>query len=198
MAYPQSNFKIHVLAKTPELITSTFGTRNGVSHKGIDLIGAGSSVCDVLAFAAGVVYAAGFDAQRGYYATITHTGGYRTIYMHMKKDTLAVKKGDTLKAGQKIGFMGNTGDSNGAHLHFQLELNGTAIDPLPFLEGKKSITSYVVTPERIKEAQEALKAFQAAGIIDDAEYWISRMDKVTKEIKYFPALLAKLGKIVKG
>ncbi|MGR4052060.1 M23 family metallopeptidase, partial [Kosakonia cowanii] len=66
--------------------------------------------------------------------TIAHDGGVRSQYMHMlQPTTLAV--GSRVSAGQVIGYVGTTGGSTGAHLHLEVRLNGTHIDPAPYLAG---------------------------------------------------------------
>ncbi len=154
------------------------------SGTGIDLIGKGSSLSDILAFADGTVYAAGYSQSMGYYVYIDHANKYRTIYMHLKKDSLKVKAGQKVKAGAVLGYMGNTGNSSGAHLHFQLEKGaGNAVDPKPYLEGKSSIT------QTVKEmAKSALKVMHKAGLSDNPDHWPPYFDK----IKYFPELLVKM------
>lgn len=64
---------------------------------------------------------------------IDHGGGIVTGYFHMEAGLL-VKAGDTVTAGQQIGKMSNTGYSRGCHLHFQIEKNGTPINPESFMQ----------------------------------------------------------------
>ena len=64
----------------------------------------------------------------GYVVILNHKGGYSTVYMHLSK--FDVKKGQTVHMGQVIAKSGNTGYSTGAHLHYELHINGRAIDPL--------------------------------------------------------------------
>lgn len=63
---------------------------------------------------------------------IDHGNGYCTLYAHMKKGLL-VKKGQTVKAGQRLGYMGNSGNTNGAHLHFEVWKNNNRINPTEYL-----------------------------------------------------------------
>jgi len=67
----------------------------------------------------------------GTHVRIQHQGGYLTIYAHLS--SFKVQEGQEVRVGQIIGFSDNTGTSNGPHLHFELRLNGEAIDPAPFL-----------------------------------------------------------------
>ena len=69
----------------------------------------------------------------GYYVMIDHGDGYATQYAHC--DEILVNVGDHVKRGDPIALVGNTGDSYGAHLHFEVWDNGNRIDPLPFLKG---------------------------------------------------------------
>lgn len=64
---------------------------------------------------------------------IDHGNGYCTLYAHMKKGLL-VKNGQTVKTGQKIGYMGNSGNTNGAHLHFEVWKDGKRINPTEYLD----------------------------------------------------------------
>ncbi len=128
-------------------ITSEYGNRilNGKSsfHSGIDLVGKGSnnvSCLDyILAHSDGTVISVergvtGFLAgSYGNYVLISHNDKYATLYAHMAYSSIAVKVGDKVSKGDVIGFMGNTGDSYGAHLHFEVRENGTKIDPTPYI-----------------------------------------------------------------
>ncbi len=62
---------------------------------------------------------------------IAHAGGLLTLYGHL--EAMLVKPGDAVKAGQPIGLLGSTGNSTGPHCHFEVRVNGTPVDPRPFL-----------------------------------------------------------------
>ncbi|OPY60313.1 MAG: Murein DD-endopeptidase MepM [Pelotomaculum sp. PtaU1.Bin065] len=116
-----------------EYVTSFFGTRLhpilGVykTHSGID-IGAGYGTA-ILAVADGVVTTAAYDAGGyGNYLIIDHGNGNKTLYAHMSQMSVGV--GQTVKQGQTIGFVGSTGMSTGPHLHFEVYVDGTRVDPL--------------------------------------------------------------------
>ena len=113
-------------------LTSRFGFREfrNSYHKGIDL-GTGSENIPVYAAAAGTVITAGWSDSAGNWVVIDHGDGLVTKYMHHKE--IYVEKGERVEKGQQIGLSGTTGDSTGNHLHFQLEINGAAVDPLPYL-----------------------------------------------------------------
>lgn len=116
-------------------ISSKFGPRippkPGASsyHNGIDF--AASHGTPILASDAGTVKTAKFNSVRGYYVVIDHGNGLETYYQHASK--LLVKAGDTVTKGQQIAKVGSTGVSTGAHLHYEVHLNGKAVDPLRYL-----------------------------------------------------------------
>lgn len=106
-------------------ITSFFGGRylNGVweSHTGTD-IGVPQGV-EIHAAQDGVVTLSRYNSSYGNYCIIDHGNGYSTLYAHQRQLPL-VQVGDTVSKGQVIGYVGNTGNSFGAHLHFELRVNG--------------------------------------------------------------------------
>ncbi|WP_089612009.1 M23 family metallopeptidase [Dehalobacterium formicoaceticum] len=116
-----------------DYVTSFFGTRLhpilGVykTHSGID-IGARYETA-ILAAADGVVTTAAYDAGGyGNYLIIDHGNGNMTLYAHMSQMSAGV--GQTVTQGQTIGFVGSTGLSTGPHLHFEVYVGGTRVDPL--------------------------------------------------------------------
>jgi len=110
-------------------LTSGYGRRWGRLHAGIDLAsGIGSPV---RAAAAGQVESAGWESGYGRAVRIAHSDGTVTVYGHMS--ALLVDSGERVEAGQLIGREGNTGQSTGPHLHFEVRVNGTPVDPLPWL-----------------------------------------------------------------
>ena len=117
-------------------ITSYFGNRvapkagASTDHKGIDI---GASMCaQVIAAAAGKVTTVSYNSARGYFIVVDHGSGYVTLYQHLSRQD--VKVGDMVKAGQQIGAVGETGISTAPHLHFEVHVNGTPVDPLQFFE----------------------------------------------------------------
>lgn len=112
-------------------LTSPFGYRDaptaGAStyHKGVDL--AGPEGTPIYASRGGYVTIARYSSSAGYYVSINHGDGYSSIYMHMT--TYVVSAGQTVSAGQLIGYMGSTGISTGSHLHFGISYNGTYVNP---------------------------------------------------------------------
>lgn len=112
-------------------ITSYFGGRylNGRwdNHTGTD-IGVPQGV-EIHAAQGGVVTLSRYNSSYGNYCIISHGNGYATLYAHQSQLPL-VKVGDTVEKGQVIGYVGNTGNSFGAHLHFELRVNGVRDDVL--------------------------------------------------------------------
>lgn len=113
------------------VISSTFGYRDfdGAFHKGLDL--AAGEGTPTYAAADGTVVIAGWSDSAGNWVVINHGNGLTTKYMH--HSALCVTAGQTVVRGQQIGYVGNTGNSFGAHLHFQVESGGVAVDPLGYL-----------------------------------------------------------------
>lgn len=116
----------------------------GTRHNGIDLVGAGYTLDYVVAHSDGIVagvvsninYNTSKSGRRiyGNYVKIKHSNGMYTFYAHLKYGSVAVKVGDRVTKGQVLGFMGNTGYSFGAHLHFEIRnINNIQIDPTPYV-----------------------------------------------------------------
>lgn len=120
------------------IVTQTFAEHvhrarvNGWTNYNGGIDWAVASGTSLVAAQAGTVYVARRDATGyGNHVRIEHADGYQTIYGHMMD--FAVQPGDRVQAGQVIGRSDNTGNSTGPHLHFELRLNGVAIDPAPLL-----------------------------------------------------------------
>lgn len=97
-------------------LTSSFGQRGGEFHKGIDI--AAPTGTDVYAYADGKVIFSGWDnGGYGYLVIISHGNGIKTYYGHNSK--LLVSVGQSVSGGQHIAEVGNTGDSDGSHCHFE-------------------------------------------------------------------------------
>ncbi len=110
------------------------------SHKGVDLNAPmGTSV-----FAAmdGQVIAVGRQRQYGNFVTIDHGNGVVTHYGHHR--TNLVEVGDVVRRGQKIAEVGRTGNATGPHLHFELRMDGSQRNPLPFLNDEEEISAEVL------------------------------------------------------
>lgn len=110
-------------------VTSPFGYRWGRLHAGIDIgVGYGTPIH---AAASGTVVLAAWTGGYGNYTCIDHGGGLATCYAH--ESSYAVSAGAHVSQGQVIGYVGNTGHSFGPHLHFEVRINGTPVDPLGYL-----------------------------------------------------------------
>ena len=125
---------------TTRLITSPVGFRSAAStnyigstnHQGVDIGAAWGT--NILASKAGTVILARWNGGLGNCVIIQHgIGGYYTVYGHMSR--ILVSEGQTVTQGQVIGLVGNTGNSNGAHIHFEIHEGGQLKDPLNYLSG---------------------------------------------------------------
>ncbi len=111
------------------VLTSGFGWRWGRMHEGIDI--AVSNGTPVVAAAAGTVIVAGWMGGYGNLVVVDHGGGVSTAYGH--NTSVAVGVGQQVAQGQLIAYSGNTGHSTGPHVHFEVRINGAAVDPLGYL-----------------------------------------------------------------
>ncbi len=110
-------------------------------HNGIDLVGAGYTLAWEVAHSDGVVVATRNDCDwfedgsYGNYVKIKHDDGYFTLYAHGAYGTVQVNVGDKVRQGERIMYMGNTGMSYGAHLHFEVRNpSDERINPTPYLD----------------------------------------------------------------
>lgn len=116
--------------------TSRYGVRfdpfkgTAALHQGVDLAGRVGE--PILSTAPGRIVKAGRHGGYGKFVEIDHGKGIATRYAHMSR--LHVKVGDRVGRGEKIGGMGSTGRSTGSHLHYEIRVDGRAVDPMPFLE----------------------------------------------------------------
>ena len=117
-------------------LTSPFGMRihpitgKETMHQGVDM--AAPQGTPIYAAKDGKVSRTAYQAGgAGYYVSISHGGGFASIYMHMTH--YIVKPGQYVKAGQVIGYVGSTGGSTGPHLHFGISYNGTYVNPLKYV-----------------------------------------------------------------
>lgn len=107
-------------------------------HDGIDL--AAASGTPILAFGPGTVTMSGWNGGYGNYISIDHGGGLMSFYGHCS--ALYVKKGATVKAGQKIAAVGTTGSSTGNHLHFGMHKNGSPVNPQSYVKDSDTTANY--------------------------------------------------------
>jgi len=110
-------------------VVSPFGMRWGRLHAGID-IAAGSGTPIRAAASGRVVYSGWMDGY-GNLVAIDHGRGLSTAYAHQSR--IAVSNGQTVSQGQVIGYVGCTGHCFGPHLHFEVRINGTPVDPMGYL-----------------------------------------------------------------
>jgi murein DD-endopeptidase MepM/ murein hydrolase activator NlpD len=110
-------------------VTSPFGMRWGRMHEGIDI--AAATGTPIRAAAAGRVVYAGWMSGYGNLVAIDHGGGVSTAYGH--QSSIGVGNGQLVSQGQTIGYVGCTGHCFGPHLHFEVRVNGTPVDPLGYL-----------------------------------------------------------------
>jgi murein DD-endopeptidase MepM/ murein hydrolase activator NlpD len=113
-------------------LTSPFGYRWGRMHEGIDIAAAEGT--PIRAADSGTVILMQSEYESGGYGNYTcidHGGGLATCYAH--QSSFATSTGASVSQGDLIGYVGNTGHSFGAHLHFEVRINGEAVDPMGYL-----------------------------------------------------------------
>lgn len=178
-------------------ITSGFGARWGTSHNGMDL--AGAQGAPIYAFADGNVIASqdqGVQGFGGWVVLLHNIDGkeYSTVYGHQDPGGNMVSEGDTVTAGQQIARIGNSGQSTGAHLHFEIHEGNrltasNPFDPAPWLERAKeggdssgdndnepattqapeasdSDNESAVTPDDVPNDAQSIRELRASQIID--------------------------------
>lgn len=131
-------------------------------HKGVDLVGTDKTIvapCDGKIGWAGTYddkASGGRTWEWGNYVRLETDDGYMIYMCHMS--SVAVRMGQRVKAGDKIGVEGSTGKSSGSHLHFEIRKNGKSVDPTPFLcienkTGSHAVESVLVCMKAGLEAQ---------------------------------------------
>ena len=116
-------------------LTSGFGPRWGRRHEGIDFAAAHGTA--IMATADGVVTFAGRQSGYGNIIKVKHAFGIETRFAHLSR--IRVKVGQRVSRGDRIGDMGNTGRSTGTHLHYEVRVNGTAIDPMTYIKAARDV-----------------------------------------------------------
>jgi hypothetical protein len=109
-----------------------------IFHNGIDM----TPITKVMSIEKGKVSQVAYTNSSGNYITLLHNDGFETMYKHLATGSILVKVGQVIDRQTIIATAGATGNVNGAHLHFEVRLNGLPIDPLPYLQGKLFITPY--------------------------------------------------------
>ncbi len=188
--------KLQHLPYTPLRITSGFGPRNtgipGAStyHQGVD-IGTDKSkpytATDggpVTAVLPGQVISNYYNQYRGWVILIDHGTidgrNIKTLYQHLKQAGSAA--GTKVKAGDQIGVMGNTGVGAQLHLHFEVRIDNTCVDPEPYLKGVKTL-------EKELTVAEAIAIVKGKAGLDD-----KTIDYLANDYKYGKELIIKLAK----
>lgn len=110
-------------------LLSTFGVRRGKErrHEGLDIRGAPGQ--EIVAARAGTVTFSGTQRGYGQVVILDHGDGMETVYAHAQ--TLLAREGERVERGQPIARIGRTGNASTHHLHFEVRLDGEAIDPFP-------------------------------------------------------------------
>ena len=112
-------------------VTSGYGARWGTTHTGIDISGGGCYGSPIVAAESGTVILCQWYSTYGQCIIVDHGGGYSTLYAHMS--AYAVSTGDYVTKGQTIGYVGDTGNVTGPHLHFEVRINGATQNPLNYV-----------------------------------------------------------------
>ncbi|CAM4369584.1 murein hydrolase activator EnvC family protein [Paenibacillus typhae] len=118
-------------------ITSTFGsrvhpiTKQVKQHNGVDMAAAEGTT--IKAAEDGIVIVADWWGGYGNTVIVDHGNNMWTLYPHIRNNGIKVQKGQAVKRGQKIAEVGSTGNSTGPHLHFEIRVNGKAVNPMPYL-----------------------------------------------------------------
>lgn len=113
------------------------------NHKGVDMVGYKSKTCYILAHSDGEVVGIRTNCDKNYktggsygnYVKLRHKDHYYTMYAHLKYKSIRVQLGDKVEKGEILGYMGNTGHSFGAHLHWEVRnIEDERIDPTEYIE----------------------------------------------------------------
>lgn len=177
-------------------VTSPFGNRvlNGKAdnHTGYDMVGVGSHI--VTAVADGTVVRSRIVTdttdltwQWGNYVCVRTATGQYHYYCHLQ--SRSVTEGQAVKVGDRLGVMGNTGYSFGAHLHFEVRASdGRTLSPESVLGIPNRTGTYALSL-----LDRDLAVLQAAGVVNTPAYWI----KTAPTVKYLPELLHKMAEALR-
>jgi murein DD-endopeptidase MepM/ murein hydrolase activator NlpD len=116
-------------------ISSHFGRRGGKPHEGLD-IPAPTGTPIIASESGKVVYSGSGIRGYGNLTIIAHKNGYFSVYAHA--DENLVKKGQSVRRGQQIALVGNTGRSTGPHLHFEIRKKSKALDPVAYFSKERN------------------------------------------------------------
>lgn len=144
-------------------ITSPFGERWGRLHAGIDI--APPAGTPIVAALAGEVIYKGAMSGYGNYTCIRHAPTLTTCYAHQQRFATSIRVGEQVARAQTIGYVGNTGNSTGPHLHFEVrrgpDYSSPPVDPAPYVNGAESVTP-LADPGASSQCQVTLSA--ASGV----------------------------------
>jgi murein DD-endopeptidase MepM/ murein hydrolase activator NlpD len=133
-AVKKSDARPGVTTKFSKPVVGRISQGYHAAHDGIDIVRYKGAPIRAMAF--GVVTYVGWNPWdqhgRAFMVVVTHAGGYETLYGHLQPKRV-VRVGEEVKKGHIIGYMGNTGNSTGPHLHVELRRGRTTLDPQPFL-----------------------------------------------------------------
>jgi murein DD-endopeptidase MepM/ murein hydrolase activator NlpD len=118
-------------------------------HKGMDFTARAGT--PIYASGDGRVVVAERSSTYGNVVFISHGYGYKTLYAHMSK--IKARRGQTVKRGDLIGFVGNTGLSVSAHLHYEVQKNGISLNPINFYYGDLSLDEFAALQKASEESQ---------------------------------------------
>jgi murein DD-endopeptidase MepM/ murein hydrolase activator NlpD len=122
--------RIRILPPVGGTVSSGFGKRSGGHHSGIDILAPEGT--EVRAASSGITETAS-HGNHGYgnFVLLDHGEGITTLYGHLRE--IRVQSGERVSAGDAIGTIGRTGNATTHHLHFELRVDGKAVDPMPYL-----------------------------------------------------------------
>lgn len=136
-------------------LTSNYGMRTHPvlggrrAHKGVDL--AAPTGTPIYATADGVVSKAEWFSSYGLYVSIEHGAQLQTRYAHMSR--IAVADGERVTKGDIIGYVGSTGRSTGPHLHYEVRVEGRAVNPIPYMVETEAQQAYELALEETGAAR---------------------------------------------
>jgi hypothetical protein len=183
-------------------LTSPFGRRyhpifkQWRLHTGQDLASL-PAAGPVVAASAGTVISTRTEPVYGNIVTLRHGGGIRTRYGHLASIDHKIRSGAAVTIGQKLGVEGSTGTSTGLHLHFQIEINGRPVDPVPFMADRgtpldgRAVAASSQTPSPDSLALPSGRSGGGMGIRLPAPGW-PRRDSLHNPPLPIPAKIKKL------
>lgn len=186
----KSCFKGKFKVTSPRADRTIFGQKE--FHGGMDLVALEDKT--VYAITDGKVEAVPYEAGGfGYYVRQLLPDGRRLYYGHLAKGSIVVKAGQKIKAGDKLGTMGSTGRSTGAHTHIELRPKGTAktsLDISDFTGIPNKVGTYSAN---VNTLDADLKVLVKNGVINSPDYWETKAPTV----KYLPELIHNMAEKLK-